>query len=90
MRKVKTAVARPRPPTMLVLPAWRRLVPEYQRYFGALLDPARGTAITTSGLGPAGWGASQPAIEIVLGDGTVMLPRSELLQRADLAERPAA
>jgi Cytochrome c len=34
---------------------------------------------------PAGWGAS-PAIEVVLGDGTVMLPRSELLQRADLTE----
>jgi hypothetical protein len=35
---------------------------------------------------PAGWGASQPAIEIVFGDRTVMLPRSELLQRADLTE----
>ena len=35
---------------------------------------------------PAGWGASQPAITIVLGDRTVMLPRSELLQRVDLTE----
>jgi hypothetical protein len=35
---------------------------------------------------PSGWGASQPAIEIVLRDRTVMLPRSELLQRADLTE----
>ena len=35
---------------------------------------------------PAGWGASQPVIEIVLGDRTVMLPRSELLQRPDLTE----
>ena len=37
-------------------------------------------------LAPAGWGASQLGIEIVLGDRTVMLPRSELLQRADLTE----
>jgi mono/diheme cytochrome c family protein len=35
---------------------------------------------------PAGWGGWQPAIEIVLGERTVMLPRSELLQRADLTE----
>jgi hypothetical protein len=34
----------------------------------------------------ASWGASQPGIEIVLGDRTVMLARSELLQRADLTE----
>ena len=35
---------------------------------------------------PAGWAASQPSIEIVLGDRTVTLSRSELLQRADVTE----
>ena len=35
---------------------------------------------------PAGWAASQPIIEIVLGDRTVTLSRSELIQRADVTE----
>ena len=35
---------------------------------------------------PPGWGASQPAIEIILDDRTAVLTRSELLQRADVTE----
>ena len=35
---------------------------------------------------PAVWAKSQPGIEIVLGDQTVTLSRSELLQRADVTE----